>query len=526
MKRWLWIILVCVCAMTAAAQTKKAPARRKRVGIKPIKERIMTENIKIDEKLAAEMKAGMERIRQVKAEYCEITGLEFVPNGAYVSSDGHPEPHLPNFVAVQYVLRPTAESYIRCELWLPKAEKWTGNLWAGGNGGRAGNVPEGFLRSQIRTYDASVTTDMGSSKNVSNPEVWKDFGWRSTHLMTVVAKQFVEAFYGRKPSYSYFTGSSTGGGQAMMEVQRYPEDFDGVLCGVPALWRIPNFLYFLNLRRCTHDMDGKLVFTAEQMDNVSKAAVEYLAAREEPYAAGRFITNPEYSKEAADAIVERAAAMEPKMNDDQKARVAKMLEGPFLNGKRVLNGIPFTASIKTMADRGIWCLNWYFGNDADFMKLTDEQLTEFVKAFANDFNARDYDMRPFEAHGGKIIVYAGTEDPICPYHVAAGYLGRAAKLLGGWDKLSPFCRFYLLPGRAHGGGNGVQSLVNLQKVIRDWREKGIAPEVLDGKMKDGTIVPVAPYPDKMSGDLKDGLKRVKSEPIKLAEPDEFFLFAK
>ena len=109
MKRWLWIILVCVCAMTAAAQTKKAPARRKRVGIKPIKERIMTENIKIDEKLAAEMKAGMERIRQVKAEFCEITGLEFVPNGAYVSSDGHPEPHLPNFVAVQYVLRPTAE---------------------------------------------------------------------------------------------------------------------------------------------------------------------------------------------------------------------------------------------------------------------------------------------------------------------------------------------------------------------------------------------------------------------------------
>jgi len=86
MKRWLWIILVCVCAMTAAAQTKKAPTRRKRVGIKPIKERIMTENIKIDEKLAAEMKAGMERIRQVKAEYCEITGLEFVPNGAYVSA--------------------------------------------------------------------------------------------------------------------------------------------------------------------------------------------------------------------------------------------------------------------------------------------------------------------------------------------------------------------------------------------------------------------------------------------------------
>ena len=68
--------------------------------------------------------------------------------------------------------------------------------------------------------------------------------------------------------------------------------------------------------------------------------------------------------------------------------------------------------------------------------------------------------------------------------------------------------------------------MNLQKVIRYWRENGIAPDVLDGKMKDGTIVPVAPYPDKMTGDLKDGLKRVKGEPIKLAEPDEFFLFGK
>src|SRR6266481_1228307 len=76
-----------------------------------------------------------------------------------------------------------------------------------------------------------TTTRMRSS---AIPEKWIDFGYRATHLMTVAAKQIITGFYGRGPRYSYFHGCSTGGQQALMEAQRFPDDYDGILGGSPA----------------------------------------------------------------------------------------------------------------------------------------------------------------------------------------------------------------------------------------------------------------------------------------------------
>ena len=119
------------------------------------------------------------------------------------------------------VLMPAKGSCSNVEIWLPERDKWNGRFVGGGNGGAGGHInPDGFIGS-IRMGFASAPTDMGTAPapdiGIGNPEVWKDFGFRSTHLMTVAAKQVIKAFYGKSPVYSYFLGHSTGGQQALQE---------------------------------------------------------------------------------------------------------------------------------------------------------------------------------------------------------------------------------------------------------------------------------------------------------------------
>ena len=131
---------------------------------------------------------------------------------------------------------------------------------------------------------AVATTDMGTGPTASvgdgNPEVWKDFGFRATHLMTVVAKQVILANYGQEPELSYFMGASTGGQQALQEAQRYPEDYDGIVAGVPAHCRTPLHAYFLWNYQILH----KCPFTPSQEKNV----IAVLATRME----GKLLAKP------------------------------------------------------------------------------------------------------------------------------------------------------------------------------------------------------------------------------------------
>ena len=129
---------------------------------------------------------------------------------------------------------------VRCELALPSAAKWKGWFKGVGNVGAAGGLNKGWVLGPAAGGVAAAMTDMGSSNGrcSRNPVAIRDFGHRATHLMTVGAKQLVEAYYGRKPSYSFFEGISSGGGQGLHEALRYPGDYDGIIAGVPANLRL------------------------------------------------------------------------------------------------------------------------------------------------------------------------------------------------------------------------------------------------------------------------------------------------
>jgi feruloyl esterase len=145
---------------------------------------------------------------------------------------------LPSLCRVRATLRPTNDSEIHVEIWMPDPAVWNGKYEAVGNGGWGGSINYGDMAAALRRGYATSSIDTGhtggrASFAVGHPEKLKDFGYRSVHEMTVAAKEAITAFYGKQPALSYFAGCSSGGRQALMEAQRFPDDYDGIIAGAP-----------------------------------------------------------------------------------------------------------------------------------------------------------------------------------------------------------------------------------------------------------------------------------------------------
>ena len=147
---------------------------------------------------------------------------------------GAPLP-VPSFCRVQLTIAPN----VRVEVWLP-ATGWNGKFEGVGGGGYAGVISYAALANALRAGYATASTDTGHQGNtpefaLGHPELVIDFGYRGIHEMTVKGKQITEAFYGSAPQESYFVGCSTGGRQGLSEAQRYPDDYNGIVAGAPAI---------------------------------------------------------------------------------------------------------------------------------------------------------------------------------------------------------------------------------------------------------------------------------------------------
>ena len=397
----------------------------------------------------------------------------------------------PDYVKVAYVLRPTLESFIRCELAFPSGREWSGRFWGCGNGGPGGgvNVDVGIARRG----DAVVHTDMGTSKGVyGRREVVRDFGWRSTHLMTVSAKELVTARFGRAPSKCYFVGGSTGGGQGFHEALRFPGDYDGILSYVPANTRIPLHVYFAWNLRLVKTADGKDVFTPAEFAAVEQAAIDWFADKDAPFARGRFLTDSRYDPATERAILALAKAKCPSLAEgDKLERLHRMFEGPVIGGKRVHAGVPFSGSFAGAVGNQ-WMLRWFLGPDRELHTVTDAELARWLEEWGPDCDACGGGIKAFAARGGRMIVVGGLEDSVVPYPSMIDWYGRAAEEAGSLEELEKCCRLYLLPGRAHGQGRGCGDIVDDRRILVDWVEKGIAPAEVRSQLRGGGEMTVKP----------------------------------
>jgi hypothetical protein len=167
-----------------------------------------------------------------------ITGTQSVPAGSYTPPGSSALPNLPAFCRVTATISPA----VKIEVWMPMTPGWNGKFEGVGGGGTAGVISYSALATGLRRGYATASTDTGHVSNsgfdavwaLNRPDLVEDFGYRGTHVMSTTGKLITTSFYDKAPNYSYFVGCSKGGQQALMEAQRFPTDYDGIIAGDPA----------------------------------------------------------------------------------------------------------------------------------------------------------------------------------------------------------------------------------------------------------------------------------------------------
>lgn len=415
------------------------------------------------------------------------------------------------YVWVDLALHPTDKSNILVAVGLPDESYWNGNLLGTGNGGSAGAISPGSILSGVSRGYVTVTTNMGTSVEpydcIGNAEIMKDFGYRATHLMTVVAKELTRWTYGKLPQYSYFCGGSTGGQQGMMEAQRYPEDYDGIVCLSPAYDRIRLHAFFVwNWQRIHEQEDA--TFTREQAQ-AWRSCIERVyreecgGAPDEAFLRypGRIQENPMDNPALQDDI---ARVLTP----GQAKALRAIYDGPMdpVTGKRfIAHFLPGTEtemlSLAELSDKDTFAHGYFFpfywawGRDFDFMKFDFHgDLQRAIRELSPILDADNPDLSAFKARGGKLLVVGGSSDAIIPYTGFLDYYRKVINLQESMDETKKFFRFFLMPGFGHTlGGNGVKDVGTLAIdatprdpqhdvvcAIAQWVEEGIAPERLLG----------------------------------------------
>ncbi len=184
-------------------------------------------------------------------------------------------------------LTPTADSDIEIEVWLPpppEPQVWNGKLQSVGNGGWAGVIPYPALGAALSTGYAAAGTDTGHTGNnarfaAGHPEKLADYGYRAVHEMTVAAKAIIAAFYGNGPRLSYWNGCSTGGRQGLMEAQRYPADYDGIIAGAPVNFRTHQLTWELWVAQAVHKDEASYIPPAKYPADPPRGARRLRRAR-------------------------------------------------------------------------------------------------------------------------------------------------------------------------------------------------------------------------------------------------------
>ena len=181
-----------------------------------------------------------DKLSDLKIANTTITTAQPVAAGAFTPPTGSAAPYkaVPAFCRVAGIIKPTADSEIKFEVWMPSSG-WNGKFQGIGNGGFAGSISHSSLAAAVSRGYATASTDTGHSGGdaswaLGHPEKIVDYGHRAVHEMTEKAKSIIRGFYGNAPSRSYFASCSNGGRQALMEAQRYPNDYDGLIAGAPA----------------------------------------------------------------------------------------------------------------------------------------------------------------------------------------------------------------------------------------------------------------------------------------------------
>ena len=424
----------------------------------------------------------------------------------------------------EFSLHPESESDIRCRVALPPKAKWNGELWGQGNSSFGGFLFS--LDNYLAEGSAAMTTDLGTARFTEGdggrgdwPEaVFKDYAWRATHLMTVEGKRFTEAYYGRKPDCMFFYGGSCGGRQAHSEAMRYPEDYDGIFSYTPAAIATVSSAQAFNVYRRTHDETGKELFTTNQFRLLADAAIEYMKDRDPPPFAGYVLADPFFTEKDLDGLLDLVAKKDPSLAaPDLRSRLKGIFTGAVDDeGRTICHGmLPGVMmgnrhGMNFRHNKLCSCNYRVKGPDGRTMIRNENvfspypswaEFEEKAVKHSAEINASSTDLTPFVKRGGKFLVSCGLEDQTTPAPETIAWYEMLAEHHGGIEKTKDFCRLFVLPGVAHGGGRGRIAVAGAgdrhRDLLRRWVREGVAPEIYPLAWPQRKLeIPVPPYPER------------------------------
>jgi hypothetical protein len=488
-------------------------------------------------------------LKSLKLADTTITTAEPVTSGTLALSDSRPPiTGLPAFCRVTGVMRPTSDSAIRFEVWLPE-HNWNGRFLGVGNGGFAGSIGYDELVNYLKRNFAVAGSDAGHQAEATDaswayqhPEKVKDFGWRAVHLTRLRAAEIIRAYYGKHDDKAYFDSCSDGGREALMEAQRFPTDYNGILAGAPAnAWSamLGSAVYLVRVRQ----LDPRAYFSDLKLHAIQKASLKACDALDG--VKDGIINDPSKCHFDPQVLLCKGEETLECLTAPQIGALKSIYEGATdSNGKAVFPG--FTPGDETgwrewvigedpTGPSGIRYVENYFRyivtGDPKWSELTvdsAESLRQSREKAAANLDSTDPDLSRFAARGGKLILYHGWNDQaISPWNTINYYKSVQEKM--GAAKAESFVRLYMAPGVEHCAGGpgpgffgqfGLQTAKGSQYGLFDslvnWAEKGSPDEEIfatkygpgeNGSPKVVMTRPLCAYPKVVkysgSGDTND-----------------------
>jgi hypothetical protein len=486
-----------------------------------------------------------EALAKVALPEAKITSAQSFAAGTFnLSPTGAPLPaaaaaffkSLPAFCRVAIDASPSADSDIKIEVWLP-ATGWNGKFQGEGNGGFAGSIDYRSLAIDISAGYATASTDTGHAAvgvtpdaawALGHPEKIIDFGYRAIHVMSQIAKTLASTYYGANVQHSYFSACSNGGRQALMEAQRYPEDYDGIIAGAPA-----NFWTHL----VSNGLWNTQALISDPASYIPAAKVPALAAAVNDACdkldgvADGILNDPRQCHFDPAVLLCKSGDSNSCLTAPQITALKKIYEGGhdshgreifpgFLPGAEIggngwanwITGATPTSSLGYEFTSGFFA-DMVFGKaDWDIVHASiDEAVASADQKLAGVLNSVDANLAPFKAHGGKLIIYHGWNDPAIPAGNTVNYYNSVVAKMG-QQNVDSFVRVFMVPGMQHcAGGPGADSFGagvsavpsdaqhSLELSLEQWVEKGAAPSsIIATKFNPDRTVkmtrPLCPYP--------------------------------
>jgi len=479
--------------------------------------------------------------------YTTITAAQPIPAGTYTAADNSVWQNLPAFCRVTGSIKPTSDSNIQFEIWMPMSG-WNGKFKGNGNGGFAGSIVYSEMAPDLIRGYSSASTDTGhtggdGSFALGHPQKIVDFGYRAHHELAMKGEAITQAFYGKTPNYAYFQGCSGGGAEAQMESQRFPDDYDGIIIGDPAnYW--------------THHYVGAHQWIAEAL-YFNSPNTDFPASADAILGAG---TNAacDANDGLADGIITDPrdchfnpvkllckAGQDPStcLNATEVDVVQKLYAGPqsltyrgyyfglepgaeatnwpgLISSASPYGGIHGTLGFPFFKyfvyDDPNWDFHTFQWTPANLHFVDDKQILP-NETLSTALNAINPDLKPLQHRGSKLIHYHGFNDPdISPlnsiyYYISVvanqtGHYGLQSRSLGSHQALEQtqdFYRLFLVPGMSHCGGGAGPSTFDALTSLEQWVEKGVAPEQIiatqynnnDPSQGVERTRPLCPYPE-------------------------------